>query len=87
MLWTTLEYVLGTRATSEGLVIDPCIPEEWREYKVDRVFRDARYQVTVLNPDGAGRGVRRTEVNGQAWEGKTLPYEDGQEYQVTVWLG
>ncbi|MDF2936002.1 MAG: hypothetical protein K0Q90_1375 [Paenibacillaceae bacterium] len=87
MLWTTLEYVLGTRATAEGLVIDPCIPEDWKEYKVDRVFRNARYQVTVLNPEGAARGVRRTEVNGQAWEGKALPYEDGAEYQVTVWLG
>ncbi|MOA60886.1 N,N'-diacetylchitobiose phosphorylase [compost metagenome] len=68
-------------------MIDPCIPEEWREYRVDRVFRNARYQVTVLNPEGAARGVRRVEVNGQKWEGNLLPYEDGQEYLVTVWLG
>ncbi|MCL6456733.1 MAG: hypothetical protein K6T85_01885 [Gorillibacterium sp.] len=87
MLWTTLEYVLGVRATARGLIIDPCIPEDWPEYHVDRLFRNARYQVTITNPEGTGKGVVQVIVDGQEWTEATLPYEDGQVYQVTARLG
>jgi cellobiose phosphorylase len=86
MLWTTLEYVLGTRATARGLVIDPCIPPEWKEYKVDRRFRRARYRITILNPEGTGKGVAQVLVDGKEWQNGILPYEEGREYEVTVHL-
>ena len=87
MLWTTLEYVLGIRATVQGLMIDPCIPEDWPEYRVDRIFRSARYQITVVNPDRTGKGVVQILVDGENWTEVTLPYEEGRIYQVTVQLG
>lgn len=87
MLWTTLEYVLGIRATTQGLLIDPCIPEDWPKYQVDRNFRNARYQITVLNPDRVSKGVVQVLVNGEIWTEATLPYEEGNIYQVQVRLG
>jgi cellobiose phosphorylase/cellobionic acid phosphorylase len=87
MLWTTLEYVLGMRATARGLVVDPCIPQAWPEFTVERRFRNARYRITVVNPHGVDKGVVKQEVDGQEWSGSVLPYEDGKEYKVTVHLG
>lgn len=87
MLWTTLEYVLGARATAKGLVIDPCIPGEWTSFKVERRFGGARYRIAVTNPEGTGRGVAKLLVNGEEWTGETLPCEEGKEYEVAVQLG
>lgn len=87
MLWTALEYVLGARATAAGLVIDPCIPEDWPEFRVDRRFGRAYYRITVLNPEKTGKGVSQVLLNGVEWQGNVLPCEDGMEYQVTVRLG
>ena len=86
MLWTTLEYALGIRATMSGLVIDPCIPAEWPEYRVERRFRDSVYRVHVLNPERIGRGTVKVTVNGGVWTEPALPYEAGQVYEVTARL-
>lgn len=86
MLWTTLEYALGIRATADGLVIDPCIPAEWPGYWVERRFRNAVYRIQVTNPDRISQGTTRVLVDGEAWSGIELPYEDGREYEITVQL-
>ncbi|MNI82905.1 N,N'-diacetylchitobiose phosphorylase [compost metagenome] len=79
--------MLGTRATAQGLVLDPCIPAEWKEYKVDRRFGSARYRITVLNPEGTGKGVAQVLVDGKEWQEDILPYEEGRDYEVIVHLG
>lgn len=86
MLWTTLEYALGIRATADGLVIDPCIPAEWSGYRVERRFRNAVYRIEVKNPDRISRGTTNVLVDGEAWSGTELPYEDGREYEISVQL-
>ena len=52
------QYILGLRATYEGLVVDPCIPADWPSFSARRVFRDATYEIEVRNPNRACRGVR-----------------------------
>lgn len=44
-----VDWILGIRATIEGLIIDPCIPEEWREYFIKRYFRGTIYHIKVIN--------------------------------------
>jgi len=87
MLWTAMDYVMGIRATATGLVIDPCIPGEWSEYKVSRTYRRARYDVHVSNPDHVERGVALVRVDGQVYHGNVLPYETGRIFKVEVTLG
>ncbi|UQZ35569.1 hypothetical protein C2I18_19820 [Paenibacillus sp. PK3_47] len=86
MLWTTLEYALGIRATAAGLVIDPCIPAEWSGYRVERRFRSASYRIEVVNPDRVSRGQITVLVDGEVWSGAILPYKDGRAYEVSVRL-
>jgi cellobiose phosphorylase len=44
-----VDWILGIRATKEGLIIDPCIPEEWNEFKVKRIFRGITFNIKVFN--------------------------------------
>ena len=41
------QYMLGIRATWNGLIIDPCLPPEMLPAKVTRVFRGCRYDITI----------------------------------------
>ena len=41
------QYMLGVRASWDGLVIDPCLPPELLPAKVTRVFRGCKYEITI----------------------------------------
>lgn len=60
-----VDYILGVRATFEGLYLDPCIPSSWRRYKIKRVFWGAIYDIEVLNPKGKSFGISEVFVNGE----------------------
>ncbi|HSL89892.1 MAG TPA: hypothetical protein VK870_11355 [Ignavibacteriaceae bacterium] len=44
-----VDWILGIRATNEGLVIDPCIPDNWKTFSVIRKFRGTTYNIEVIN--------------------------------------
>ena len=41
------QYMLGIRATWDGLEIDPCLAPEMLPAKVTRVFRGCKYEITI----------------------------------------
>ncbi len=52
-MWLTVsQYLLGIKPTYDGLIIDPCLPSDMKEYTVVRKFRDAEYTIRVENPNG-----------------------------------
>ena len=59
------QYLLGVRPDFEHLIVDPCIPSDWREFSVSRVWRGARYEIHVSNPDGVEKGVKEIYVDGK----------------------
>ena len=80
------QYILGIRPAYDGLVVDPCICSEWKEYKIRRRFRGALYDIEICNPDGVCKGVRSIVMDGAAIEGNLLPFVPGS-HNVTVILG
>jgi N,N'-diacetylchitobiose phosphorylase len=68
------QYILGIRASYDGLVIDPCIPHEWDGFKATRQFRGKRFDIEVKNPDRICKGVASLTVNGQKFEGCLIPH-------------
>ncbi|BCJ93868.1 glycosyl transferase [Anaerocolumna cellulosilytica] len=56
------QYILGIKAKWEGLEIAPCIPEEWKEVKIDREFRGCKYHITIKNK---GKKVFLEHVEGR----------------------
>lgn len=69
------QHILGVRPTYHGLLIDPCIPADLKEYTVRRKWRDAEYVITIKNPQGKQRADKPT----------VLPYEAGK-HQVVITL-
>lgn len=63
--FSATRYILGIKPGFHELTIDPCIPAEWKEFSVSRVFRDAVYDITVQNPDGVMKGIRELYVDGE----------------------
>ncbi|MCX8053299.1 MAG: glycosyl transferase, partial [Armatimonadetes bacterium] len=88
MLRDGLDYMLGVRPTYDGLMVDPCIPEEWGGFKVTRTFRGATYEIEVSNPERVQRGVRELIMDGKTLTGNILPcVESGRFVKVTCIMG
>jgi cellobiose phosphorylase len=67
------EYILGIRPDYDGLRIDPCIPPEWPELRVQRRFRDVTFRIHIRNPEGVSKGVKSLRVDGARVEGNLVP--------------
>ena len=82
------QYILGLRASLEGLIVDPCIPGDWPSFSATRRFRGATYRIEVTNPRGVGRGVSRLEVDGTNVPGNVIaPAKAGATVDVRIELG
>lgn len=64
LLRVGVEWILGVRATDDGLVIDPCIPRAWDGFTVRRIFRGAVYNIQVRNAGHVECGVKELWVDG-----------------------
>ena len=81
------QYLLGVRPTYTGLLIDPCIPHDWKGFTVARQVRGATYIIDVRNPDRVCKGVKSITLDGRASAGPIVPYAAGGTHQVVVVLG
>ena len=81
------QYILGVRPTYNGLEVDPCIPADWKEFKITRKFRGATYHIEIKNPNGVSKGVKALTVNGETLEGNIIPIKTEGEFTVEVELG
>jgi N,N'-diacetylchitobiose phosphorylase len=64
--FSTTRYMLGIRPGYDRLIIDPCVPAEWKAFSITRRWRGATYEIEVENPDGAMKGVKQIYLNGNA---------------------
>ena len=66
--WTFVnvsQYILGIRPSFYGLEIDPCIPSSLEEFTVTRKYRNAIYNIHILNPDHVQKNIRQVTINGE----------------------
>ncbi|NLD60594.1 MAG: N,N'-diacetylchitobiose phosphorylase [Clostridiales bacterium] len=63
--YAATRYMLGVRPGFDELVIDPCVPGDWREFRVLREWRGVLYDIIVQNPDGVEKGVREIRLDGE----------------------
>jgi len=80
-------WILGIRLSFEGLIVDPCIPAEWKGFHVTRQWRGAKFEIAVANPRGVQKGVRSITLNGEPVDGAIPPQPAGSANQVTVVMG
>lgn len=72
------EYIVGVSAEFDGLKIDPCIPDNWDNIEVSRIFRGVVYNITIKRGDKYG-----LNVDGKEMSGKVAPiFESGTTHTV-----
>ena len=82
------QHILGIRPEFNGLLIDPCIPSSVEKLKITRTFRNAKYQILILNPNGVEKGITSLSINGELIEGNLIPYVEGQDfYDIVAFMG
>jgi cellobiose phosphorylase len=76
------QAILGICPRYDGLMVAPCIPPDFPDYRVTRLFRGAAYMITVRNKGGKMRELR---VDGRLVEGSIVPIIEGKtEYHVEL---
>lgn len=79
MLMLLIEEVFGIRATVDGIMVQPCLPEAWHEVKCVRRYQNAIYHITIFR--GKSQCIY---VDGELFEKEILPYEDNRAYRVEI---
>ena len=70
--YTITEWILGIKPQYDGLLIEPCMPAEIKEYTVRRVFRNATYNIHI-------------KLTGSGRKSEFIPYSDG-EHNIEITL-
>lgn len=73
------QYILGIQPEYFGLRIDPCIPKEWKELTIQRIFRGKHINITIRNDKGVEKGVKKLIVNGADIQGNLIAMNQLQE--------
>ena len=89
--WTFVnisQYILGVTPDWNGLKVDPCVPADFGNFDIHRIFRDAEYDIHIENPNNVEKGVASLIVDGKAIDGCVIPFEEGKaHYDVKVIMG
>lgn len=84
--FSATRYMLGICPQFDELVINPCIPADWKEFSAVRKWRDAEYDITVLNPDGVMKGVKEIWLDDEKVD-KISVQAAGTIHKVKVVMG
>ncbi|MBN2658877.1 MAG: hypothetical protein JXR86_17615 [Spirochaetales bacterium] len=76
-----MEYMAGIRRDYDGLIIDPCLPAELDEIRLERVFRGCRYIISLSkreeNKRRETRGCHTILRNGIPYPAHLLMHNTG----------
>ena len=72
-----LEDVLGIRREGSILAVQPCVPPDWRRFRVEISVDGVRAQIDVRNPDGVSTGVRSCSLDGVRADPRRIPIPGG----------
>jgi len=82
------QHILGIKPALNGLEINPCIPKNWKGFKVQRKFRGYTLNINVKNPNNVSKGIKKISIEGKEIEGSIVPVlEKGKSYQIDVLMG
>jgi cellobionic acid phosphorylase len=79
-----IEGLLGLQGSTQGLSIDPQLPQDWNYCKASRMFRGARFDISIKRTNTQ---VAQIKVNGHVQDAMLIKHvEAGQTYQVEIEL-
>jgi len=82
-----VDWILGVRAAKDGLIIDPCIPGDWKEYSVKRLFRGTVYNIKVYQDSKQSEGKKQVFINGVLTDKNVINIKDKNNVLIEVYFG
>jgi cellobiose phosphorylase len=76
------QYILGIKPQYDGLLIEPCVPETLGNFAVNRIFRDKKLEIKVINEFKTGKVA--ITLNGKPLQGNLIPLELMQENNQVI---
>lgn len=76
-----INYFLGFRPGYQGVYINPCLPEEWREASLSTTLRNTEYKIKIQK--GTGKKGEIT-VDGETLEGSFIPYSGKKKIAILI---
>ncbi|MDC0584189.1 glycosyl transferase [Bacteroidales bacterium] len=80
---TVTQYILGIQPDYHHLVINPCIPKDWKGFKMTRKFRGSKFNIEVK------QGIKEAHilVDGNKIEGNKVPIpESPKTLNIEVYI-
>ena len=71
--------ILGIRPDYDGLIVDPCLPDQMDSCRISRLFRGTRCEISISR--GENKGMT---VDGKPVSGKLVPLTDAEVCRVQV---
>ncbi len=74
--------LLGIKPEIDGLKIEPCLSKDFKEVHVNRIFRNAKYNIHIINDGSKEKGLY---IDGNLIEGNIIPFnKDKKVYDVEL---
>jgi cellobiose phosphorylase len=87
MYLAVTQHILGVRPSWDGLVVDPCLPTDWKQVRVMRRFRGTIYDISIKQSNGPCSGLPKLSIDGEGIEGTLIPVvKDRDHVEVEVQL-
>jgi N,N'-diacetylchitobiose phosphorylase len=80
--YAVTQYIFGIQPHYNGLQIDPCIPANWKKFKVNRRFRGKFLEVEVINENHKEKGVSKITINDQEIDGNIISVDIMKKYNA-----
>jgi cyclic beta-1,2-glucan synthetase len=79
-----VESLLGLHLESNTLMIQPCLPAEWKSFKLDYRYRNTMYHITVLQIQGEDGALVQIVDGVERPDGAIQLSDDGGEHAVEI---
>lgn len=80
-----LHYILGFTIEKGYLSMNPCIPSDWKEYRIQYKYQNSIYNINVKNPNQRNTGVEKMRYNQMEVEEKKIKLIDnGRVNEVEI---
>lgn len=80
-----IKYILGLHIENQKLKLQPCIPNDWKEYTIKYKYGLSIYHIHITNPNAKNTGITSFKLNGQEIPEKEIVLnKNGGIYNIEV---
>lgn len=74
-----LENILGFKLFENGFYIDPCVPDNWKQYTIEYIRDSVFYKIIIRRGD-----IKKVTINGEKHVEKFIKFKDNGEYIIDI---